>query len=103
MIRYLRGVIIDKVRNQVVLDVHGVGYTLFVTAPAVTQAVIGEEDIIFHISESIREDAFDLFGFKSADERDLFEQLRKVPGVGPKVALGICGFYSLSDLSAIIQ
>ena len=102
MIRYLRGNILDKSRNQLIIDVNGVGYNVFVTPPTITQAMIGDEAVMF-VSESIREDAHDLFGFFSTEERDLFEQLRKVPGVGPKVALGLCGFYTPVDLQAIIQ
>ncbi len=102
MIRYLRGTILDKVRNQIILDVQGVGYDIFVTATTLTQAEHNHQTA-FHISESIREDAHDLFGFLAPEERDSFESLRKVSGVGPKVALAIIGFYAPAELNALIQ
>jgi holliday junction DNA helicase RuvA len=102
MIRYLRGTLLDKVRNQIILDVNGVGYNLFVSPLTQTQTTVDQETVV-HVSESIREDAHDLYGFLTTDERDLFESLRKVPGVGPKVALGVCGFYSSGEIAGIIH
>ncbi len=101
MIRYLHGKVVDKVRNQLILDVHGVGYGLYVTPEILTKSTIGEE-LRFYITESIREDAYDLFGFLATDERDMFELVRKVSGVGPKVAMALIGFYSPNALQSII-
>ncbi len=102
MIRYLRGIVREKIRSQIILDVQGVGYDLYVTPRTLTQAPDGEE-ASFHISEAIREDAHDLYGFIHRDECDAFALLRKVSGVGPKVALTIIGFYSPADLAALIE
>lgn len=101
MIRYLRGLLVEKNRNQVVVDVQGVGYDLFVTPKTLTHYAMGDEGV-FYVSESIREDGHDLYGFLSPAEREGFELLRKVSGVGPKVALAITGFYTNSDLQSII-
>jgi Holliday junction DNA helicase RuvA len=102
MIRYLRGTIINKERNAIIVDVSGTGYDLLATATAIAATVIGQ-DAEFHISESIREDAHDLFGFTTTDERDTFELLRKVSGVGPKAALAILSFYQPQELQSIIR
>jgi holliday junction DNA helicase RuvA len=102
MIRLLRGTIAGKLRNQVILDVHGVGYGVFVSPNFLTSALESQE-LTLHISESIREDGYDLYGFSSVGERDVFELLRKVSGVGPKVALGISAFYPPSDLMSILH
>lgn len=102
MIRYLHGTVIDKVRNHVVIDVRGVGYGVMVTPQTITQVENGQ-DMSVHISESIREDGYDLYGFLSSLERDMFELLRKVSGVGPKVAMALTGFYSPADLQSIIH
>jgi Holliday junction DNA helicase RuvA len=102
MIRYLRGKVMDKTRNAIIVDVNGVGYDLLITATAIAASTIGQE-AEFHISESIREDAHDLFGFTTTDERDTFEMLRKVSGVGPKVALAILSFYQPQELRSVIR
>lgn len=100
MIRRLRGEVVEKLRNQLVVDVAGVGYDVYVTPPVLTSAPIDGE-ITLYISESIREDGHDLYGFTSPEDRAVFEQLRKVSGVGPKASLSVCAFYSASELSAI--
>lgn len=101
MIRYLHGTVADKFRNQIILNVHDVGYGVNVTAATLTNYAIGDP-LSLYISESIREDAHDLYGFAKSDERDMFELLRKVSGIGPKVALSLIGFYSPTDLQSII-
>lgn len=101
MIRYLHGTVADKFRNQIILNVHDVGYGVNVTTATLTNYNIGDA-LSLYISESIREDAHDLFGFANADERDMFELLRKVSGIGPKVALSLISFYSPTDLQDII-
>lgn len=102
MIRYLRGNVLEKFRNQLILDVNGVGYDIYVTATTLTSAMMSQE-AQFYISESIREDAHDLYGFMASSERDTFELLRKVSGVGPKVALAIVGFFSPSEFASILE
>ncbi len=102
MIRYLRGLVREKVRQQLIVDVNGVGYDVYVTPKVLTQSPLDEE-YAFHISESIREDAHDLYGFREREERDAFDLLRKVSGVGPKVALAIVGFYSPEALAGLIN
>ncbi len=102
MIRYLRGDIIEKSRQRIVLDIQGVGYDVVVTPSVLAQATIGEQGEFF-VSESIREDAHDLYGFRQRGERDMFELLRKVSGVGPKVAIALIGFYQPAELGAIIM
>lgn len=100
MIRRLRGNVVEKLRNQLVIDVSGVGYDVFVTPPVLTSTLIDGE-ITLYISESIREDGHDLYGFISPNDRGVFDQLRKVSGVGPKASLAVCAFYSADELSTI--
>lgn len=101
MIRYLRGKVIEKLRNQLILDVGGVGYDVYVTPQLLTTSLMNTEVSLF-VAEAIREDAHDLFGFISPDERSTFELLRKVSGVGPKVSMAIVSFYSAQDISSIV-
>src|SRR5207237_4886934 len=86
VISRLRGTIAARTPAGVVLDVGGVGYLVAAT-PRVA-ARVGEETTV-ETYLHVREDALQLYGFASADERELFELLLGVSGVGPKVALAI--------------
>jgi holliday junction DNA helicase RuvA len=86
VISRLRGTIAARTTAGVVIDVGGVGYLVAVT-PRVAGRVGEETTVETHLH--VREDALQLYGFASAEERELFEQLLGVSGVGPKVALAI--------------
>lgn len=102
MIRYLTGEIIAINRNQLTLATSGgVGYGVSVPSRTLAVSPIGTK-LSVHISEAIREDAHDLFGFETTEERDLFEGLRKASGVGPKVALAMLSHFSPAILRQII-
>lgn len=88
MISTLRGTISEKIDEQVVLDVTGVGYGLSVTAEDYGRLPIGDQAKLY-VYEYIREQSYDLFGFVSIDTKKLFEQLLGVKNVGPKVALAV--------------
>ena len=89
MIATLRGRLTHKGTETMVVDVGGVGY--LVTAPARLLAGIGPigEDVFVHIHTYVREDQIALYGFASVDDRQFFELLMSVKGIGPKVALGM--------------
>jgi Holliday junction DNA helicase RuvA len=86
VIARLRGTVAARTTSGLVLDVGGVGYLLAAT-PRVSARV--GEDATVETYLHVREDALQLYGFASADERELFELLLGVSGVGPKVALAI--------------
>ena len=86
MIARLRGTVAARTAAGIVLDVGGVGYLVAAT-PRVS-ARVGEEATV-ETYLHVREDALQLYGFATADERELFELLLGVSGVGPKVALAI--------------
>ena len=86
MIARLRGTVAARSPAGLLIDVGGVGYLVAAT-PRVTGRV-GEE-VTVEIHTHVREDALQLYGFASTDERDLFELLLGVSGIGPKVALAI--------------
>ena len=88
MITTLTGKISEKIDEQVVLDVAGVGYGLSVTAEDYGRLPTGEEAKLY-VYEHIREQGYDLFGFVQLDTKKLFEQLLGVKNVGPKVALAV--------------
>jgi holliday junction DNA helicase RuvA len=98
MITHIKGTIIDKEERTVVLDVHGVGYKVFVTAQTADTLHEGKEYSLWtHLA--VREDAQTLFGFPSKDELGFFELLiSSVSGVGPKTALGILNVTTVSNI-----
>ena len=99
MISRLRGTVAARTATGVVIDVGGVGYLLAAT-PRVA-ARVGEETTV-ETYLHVREDALQLYGFSSADERELFELLLGVSGVGPKVALAIVSGSTPADLRRAI-
>ena len=101
MISRLRGKAVAWDADGLVLDVNGVGYRLFAT-PAAVRKADGADEVVIETHLHVREDAMQLFGFADADERELFEQLLSVSGVGPKVALAIVSGYSPAELRRAI-
>lgn len=90
MIGYLRGKIIEVLNDTALIDVQGVGYEIHASSNTLIdlQSLLGK-DIIVWIHTHVREDALNLFGFHSKEEKNLFLSLLKVNGVGPKMALSI--------------
>jgi Holliday junction DNA helicase RuvA len=101
MIARLRGTATARGADGLVLDVGGVGYLLFVTPSALRKARGGGE-VELETYLNVREDALQLYGFAETDERELFEQLLSVSGVGPKVALAIVSGSPPADLRRAI-
>jgi Holliday junction DNA helicase RuvA len=101
VISRLRGKAVAWDADGLVLDVNGVGYRLFAT-PAAVKKADGADEVVLETHLHVREDAMQLFGFADADERELFEQLLSVSGVGPKVALAIVSGYSAAELRRAI-
>jgi Holliday junction DNA helicase RuvA len=101
MIATLEGVISEKLPDQVVLDVHGVGYGLNVSNEDYGRLAAGQPAKVY-VYEHIREQSHDLFGFVTLDTKKLFEQLLGVNGVGPKMALAVLSVGSGSDVRIAI-
>lgn len=88
MIAHVRGVIVEKFANCLIIDVQGVGYEVAVPIGDYDAAVLGEE-IKYYTFHHVREQSEELFGFSSLAAKKLFELLITVQGVGPKAALAI--------------
>ncbi len=89
MIAFLRGTLLQRTTDSIILDVNGVGYR--VRIPTTTLASLGDlgTSVELYTHLHVREDDMSLFGFATQDELDLFEMLLSVSGIGPKVGLGI--------------
>lgn len=88
MFYYLNGTVAEIAAGLAVIDCGGVGYGCRITAYTAGQLKLNQNARLY-ITESIREDAFDLYGFISREEQRCFELLTSVNGVGPKAALAI--------------
>ncbi len=102
MYAYLNGKVAEKGQNSLVIDVNGVGYLLSVSMNTLQQTPPVGEAMKVYTALSVREDAMELFGFSSQEERKMFNQLLSVSGIGPKVALNILGSMPLRDLTLAI-
>ena len=103
MIGFLRGRIADKQPNKLIVDVQGVGYE--VTVPLSTFYDVGDEgaDIGLRIYTHVREDALQLYGFLTDLERQLFERLIGISGIGPKLAIAVLSGMDPRDLTSAVQ
>ena len=103
MIALLRGTLVDKAPNRLIVDVGGVGYD--VQVPLSTFYVLGESGtpVSLRIHTHVREDAIALFGFATALELDLFERLIAISGIGPKLALAVLSGIETSELIRAIR
>ncbi len=101
MIARLRGRPVARRREGLVVDVGGVGYLVQATPRALAQAE-GASEVALETYLHVREDALQLFGFADPAERELFEQLLTVSGVGPKVALAIVSGSTPAELRRAI-
>jgi holliday junction DNA helicase RuvA len=102
MIAHLRGKLLEKAPNEAIVDCGGVGYAL--TIPVSTYTSVGDtgSEASFHVYTAVREDAIQLFGFASKEEKAIFEKLIAVSGIGPKLAVTILSGIAVNDLAAAI-
>jgi len=87
MIAAVRGEVLVRRPDHVVIDAHGVGYRLNVSAETLKAVPATGREAFLHAELIAREDSLALYGFASEEERDLFRQLTTVSGIGPKVAI----------------
>lgn len=98
MIARISGILIQKSVTHCVVDVHGAGYRVFV--PLSTFYDLPEEGqaVVLHVHTHVREDAINLYGFLTQEERKVFQLLIAVSGIGPKLALNILSGIAASEL-----
>lgn len=101
MIGHLKGTLIHQDLKSVVLDVSGVGYKIFTNTASLENQK--GKTIEFWTYLAVRENALDLYGFRTKDELDFFELLISVSGIGPKGAMGILSVATLPNLRHAIS
>ena len=102
MIAALRGKVLSILESTVIVDVSGVGYLVSCTPAIRANLEIGKE-VALHTAMVVREDSFTLFGFSSLAERELFQLLQTVSGIGPKVAFSILSSLRIDEVVQAIN
>jgi Holliday junction DNA helicase RuvA len=102
MYAFIEGTVCEKTNGCLVLQAGGVGWQLICSNNTLSAAPSLGEKMRCYTFLSVREDAMELFGFATREEKELFLQLTSVSGVGPKTALGLLGAMPLRDLNLAI-
>ena len=103
MIAHLRGKLISKHPNQAIVEACGVGYDVTISVPTFSELPALTTEVSFFIHTHVREDALALFGFLRAQEKQLFEKLLSVSGIGPKLAITILSGMAADAMVAAIK
>ena len=99
MFAHFDGTVAEKTADSIVLDVNGVGYLLLVSGATLSMAPQVGERMKLYATLNVREDAMELFGFYSREEKSMYERLKGVSGIGSRTALQILSSMSVRDLS----
>lgn len=103
MIGYLTGSIISKKPTQVLLDVNGVGYVINISINTFEKIPETGEKVSLHTYLAVREDSLTLFGFSSEPEKQMFELLIGVNGIGPKLAQSVLSGIQIEELKHALK
>src|SRR3989339_632690 len=102
MIGYLSGKIISSKPTKIILDVNGVGYVVNISINTFEKIAEKDSASLF-IHTNVREDSITLFGFFTEAEKEMFEHLISVNGIGPKLAISILSGIKTDELKSAIQ
>ncbi len=103
MIALISGKIVYKGISHVVIDAHGVGYRVFIPLTTFYELPEAGQIITLHIHTHVKQDAINLFGFYTVQERDLFQLMLSVNGIGPKMSMNILSGISVQEMLRAIS
>ena len=103
MIAALRGVLLEKHPNQAILEAGGVGYELHIPITTYTRLPDAGSEVRLRVYTHVREDTLALYGFLSEDEKNLFEKLIGVSGIGPSLAIKVLSGLAATELIGAIR
>ena len=103
MIAHLRGRLIDKHPNQAIVEAGGVGYDVNITVPTFSELPAPGSEVALYIHTHVREDSIALFGFLRPAEKQLFERLISVSGIGPKLAITVLSGMPADEMVGAIR
>ena len=103
MIAHLSGTLLSKQPNSVIVDVGGVGYELIIPVSTFYELEDTGQNTQLRVYTHVREEALQLYGFKTARERELFLQIISVTGIGPKIAITLLSGMNANEIIASIR
>lgn len=103
MIAHLRGKLLAKHPNQAIVETAGVGYDVVITVPTFSDLPGVGSEVALHIHTHVREDLLALYGFLRPSEKNLFEKLITVSGIGPKLAVTILSGMAADEMVSAIR
>jgi holliday junction DNA helicase RuvA len=103
MIAHLRGKLISRHPNDVIVETMGVGYDVTISVPTFSELPPAGSEVALHIHTHVREDQIALYGFLRPEEKQLFEKLITVSGIGPKLAITILSGMPADEMSCAIR
>jgi len=103
MIAHLRGKLLAKHPNQAIVEAGGVGYDVNISVPTFSDLPASGSDVSLYIYTHVREDQIALYGFRHSAEKQLFEKLITVSGIGPKLAITILSGMPADEMIAAIR
>ncbi|MFA5183232.1 MAG: Holliday junction branch migration protein RuvA [Syntrophales bacterium] len=98
MIARISGMLVYKSVQAITLDAHGIGYRVFVPLTTFYELPETGQPITLHIHTHVKEDAINLFGFHTLEERNMFQVMISVSGIGPRLAMNILSGINVEDL-----
>lgn len=103
MIELLNGKLYEKAIDGIIVDAHGVGYGLKIPLPTFYALPEKGEHVSLYVHTYMKEDAIQLFGFQTKDEKEIFLRLLKIRGIGPKLSLNILSYLPIKDLASTLE
>jgi Holliday junction DNA helicase RuvA len=103
VIAFLRGRLLEKHPNQIIVETGGVGYDVVIPVSTFSALPDSGAEVKLRIHTHVREDALALFGFLTSDEKTVFEKLISVSGIGPSLAIKVLSGMATSDLTSAIR
>jgi holliday junction DNA helicase RuvA len=103
MIAHLRGKLLSKRPNQIVVETCGVGYDVAISVPTFSELPANGSEVSLHIHTHVREDVIALYGFLHPAEKELFEKLMTVSGIGAKLAITILSGMAADEMASAIR
>ncbi len=103
MIAHLRGKLLAKHPNQAIVDAGGVGYDVTISIPTFSDLPNPGSEVSLHVHTHVREDTIALYGFLRVAEKQLFEKLITVSGIGPKLAITILSGMAADEMTGAIR
>ncbi|HSW86766.1 MAG TPA: Holliday junction branch migration protein RuvA [Rhabdochlamydiaceae bacterium] len=103
MLEYIKGKLTEATPSKAIIEIQGIGHGLLIPLSTYSKLPQTGKEVCMYVSTVIREDSHKDYGFLTREERDLFEKLNDVSGIGPKTALALIGHMDLATLHCAIS